>query len=137
LVEFPPPAPGDIVWCRFPNRTEIRPAKKPRPALVISVMDDIEPLRVRIAYGTSQRTDEIYPTEVLIEPRNAAAYALSGLSAPTKFCFTNVVVLPYNDTWFALAPGIPPKPTPRLGTLHPELTPMVLKAAKAAKLIQG
>lgn len=98
-------------------------------------MDDAEPTRVRVAYGTSQRINEIYPTEVLIEPRSAAAYALAGLSAPTKFCFTNVVVLPYNDRWFALAPGIPPKPTPRLGTLHAELTPAVLAAARAAKLI--
>ena len=135
MAEFPPPSPGDIVWCRFPDRADIRPARKPRPALVISVMDDVAPVRVRIAYGTSQRTNEIYPAEVLIEPRNAAAYALSGLSTATKFCFTNVVILPYNNMWFALAPGIPPKPTPRLGTLHAELTPAVLEAAKAAKLI--
>jgi hypothetical protein len=135
LVEFPPPAPGDIVWCRFPDRKEIHPAKKPRPALVISVMDEAKPLRIRIAYGTSRRTNEIHPTEVVIEPGSAAAYALSGLSAPTKFCFTNVVVLPYTDTWFALAPGIPPKPTPRLGTLHAELGSAVMAAAKAAGLV--
>lgn len=98
-------------------------------------MDEARPLRIRIAYGTSRRIAEIHTTEVLIEPGNSAAYALSGLSAPTKFCFTNVVVLPYNDTWFALAPGIPPKPTPKLGTLHAALGPAIMAAAKAAGLL--
>ena len=29
------PAPGDIVWCLFPEIPDIQPGPKPRPALVM------------------------------------------------------------------------------------------------------
>jgi hypothetical protein len=31
------PAPGDIVWCLFPEVPNIEPGPKPRPAIVLSV----------------------------------------------------------------------------------------------------
>lgn len=128
---YPAPAPGDIVWCRFPQREDIKPGPKPRPALVLSVMDDADPLRVRVAYGTTQRLDRVRPTEFVIGADHPAAYALAGLSHPTKFCFTNVVILPYNELWFAPAPGIPPKPDPRMGSLHASLVKIAERAFRS------
>ncbi|MGH8454726.1 MAG: type II toxin-antitoxin system PemK/MazF family toxin, partial [Nevskiales bacterium] len=83
MRSYPAPSPGDIVWCRFPQREHIRPAK-PRPALVLSVMDDASPVRVRVTYGTSRGTHSVAATEMLIGPENPEAYALSGLSWPTR-----------------------------------------------------
>lgn len=133
IPAYPAPAPGDIVWCRFPRREEIRPAAKKRPALVLSIMDHAAPVRVRVAYGTSKGLDRMRPTEFAITPADAAAYALSGLSFPTKFCMTNVVVLPYTHTWFAPAPGIPIGPTPRMGTLHASLVKAAERAFRATQ----
>lgn len=135
MVQYPAPAPGDIVWCRFPERAHIHPAKA-RPALVLSVMDDAKPVRVRVAYGTSQRTDSVGATEVLIGPQDAAAYSLSGLSRATKFCMRNVVVLDYTELWFTCAPGTPVRPDPRMGVLHPSLLVVVKAALRAAGLLR-
>lgn len=139
MAAYPPPAPGDLVWCRFPQREHLHPAK-PRSALVLSVMDPpgsdpALPPRVRVAYGTSQRTDRVAPTEVLISPDIPEAWALSGLSRPTKLCMTNVVVLDYTELWFERAPGSPPRPSPRLGVLHPVLMDAVRRALQAAGLL--
>jgi mRNA-degrading endonuclease toxin of MazEF toxin-antitoxin module len=134
LTSYPAPAPGDIVWSRFPERGSIHPAKA-RPALVLSVMDEADPLRVRVAYGTSRRTEDVATTEVRIGPENAAAYKLSGLSRPTKFCMKNVVVLDFTALWFDRAPGRPIGPDPRMGVLHPSLLPAVKAALIAARII--
>lgn len=61
------PEPGDFVWCRFPRLPGFpdTPGPKLRPALVIAVSDaDHE---VMVVYGTSQKTDKIYPTEFLLK----------------------------------------------------------------------
>ena len=134
MAGFPAPAPGDVVWCRFPNRERIQPAK-PRPALVLSVMDDASPIRVRVVYGTSRAVTSVRPTEVLIGPDQPAAYLLSGLSRPTKFCLTSVVILDYTDLWFGPAPAFPVRPTPQLGVLHPSIMPALRRAAIAARLL--
>jgi hypothetical protein len=49
------------------------------------------------------------------------AYALSGLSFPTKFDLRSVKELPYSEEWFR-------GQTPRPGVLHPGL----MRRAKAA-----
>ena len=98
-------------------------------------MDDTNPIRVRVAYGTSQKISSISATEVLIDPGNASAYALSGLSRPTKICMTNIVVLDYTNFWFDLAPGVPTKVTPQMGVLHPSLMGALKNALKAAGVI--
>jgi hypothetical protein len=98
-------------------------------------MDEADPIRVRLVYGTSQDCDAIAASELRIGPENQAAYALAGLSWPTKFCARNIVVLDYTDHWFALAPGIPLKPTPKLGILHPTLLAPLAAALKAAGVL--
>src|SRR5690606_10272707 len=44
---YPTPEVGDIVWCRFPEHEVLKPGPKPRPAIVLSVMDTTRPVRVR------------------------------------------------------------------------------------------
>ena len=126
---FPPPEPGDIVYCRFPQKGIPGPAPKPRPALVLAV-GEIEgklPL-VEVAYGTSRNTDRLYSGEFLISPADGEAHALAGLSYPTKFDLRNRKELPYNEDWFRVPPHAPHGQTPKLGVLHPSL----MRRAKAA-----
>ena len=94
-------------------------------------MDDVRPVRVRVIYGTSQRTDEVAATEFVVRRGDASAYALAGLSFSTKFCFNNVAVLQYTDLWFTVAPGTPPKPDPRMGSLHASLVKEAERAFRA------
>ena len=51
---WPAPEPGDIVWCRFPERPRDKPGPKPRPALVLAVTQRSGGFEVEVAYGTSQ-----------------------------------------------------------------------------------
>ena len=129
MKAFPAPAPGDIVWCRFPQVGGLGPGPKPRPALILAVQDDVAPVRVRVAYATS--VDEVEPWEFRIAPEDGPAFAASGLAFPTKFSMLKVVVLDYTDHWFAFSPGRPPRQSPRLGVLHPSLLPRARAAYEA------
>lgn len=128
---FPLPAPGDIVWCRFPHTVAERPGPKPRPALTIDVGTLRDEPAIEVIYGTSQELDRLYPGEFAITPTDEGAYDLSGLSYPTKFDTGRPVFLPYNDDWFAVAPGAPFGQNPKLGVLHPSLLPRVAAAVRA------
>ena len=125
---FPPPEPGDIVYCRFPEKELPEPALKPRPALVLAVGELEGKPHVEVAYGTSQKTDRLRSGEFLIAPADGNAYALSGLSYPTKSDLRHLNELPYNDDWFRIPPGAPHGQIPKLGVLHPGL----MRRAKAA-----
>ncbi len=131
---FPPPRPGDIVWCRFPERRSSTPGPKPRPALVLRVGEDSEgrPV-VEVAYGTSQKVDQLYAGEFAITTADRVAYAVAGLSYPTKFDLRETFELDFNDTWFGVPPGAPHGDRPKLGVLHPSLVRRVEAAVKAVK----
>jgi hypothetical protein len=124
---------GDIVWCWFSYDGFTKPGPKPRPALVINVGALRGKPAVEVLYGTSQKLNQLYPGEFAIAPADGGAYALSGLSYPTKFNTLRSVFLPYNDMWFAPAPGAPYGQTPKLGVLHPSLLPRVATAARKGK----
>lgn len=110
------------------------PGRKPRPALVLTVFDDEAPeYRVRVVYGTSQKTDRLYAGEFRIADTDGDAYRLSGLSYTTKFNLKRSVELPYNDEWFGVPPGAPRGQLPRLGVLHPSLLPRVQAAWAGAR----
>lgn len=131
---WPQPAAGELVWCRFPEDLRLAPGTKPRPALILTVFDDEPPAyRVRVAYGASQKTKQLYAGEFAVTEIDGTAYKLSGLSYPTKFNFKRLVELPYNDEWFGVAPGIPHGQTPKLGVLHPSLMHKVRAAWKAVQ----
>ena len=118
---FPLPAPGDIVYCRFPQGLG-KPGPKPRPGLVTGIAEfaDGTPAVV-VAYGTSEKTAQLHSGEFLIAPRDGAAFRVSGLSFPTKFDLGKRVALPFNDEWFRVPPAPLFGQTPKLGTLHPSL----------------
>jgi hypothetical protein len=125
---FPPPDPGDIVYCRFPEKGIPRPAPKPRPALVIAVGEVDGNPHVEVAYGTFQNTDQLHSGELQISPLDSKAYTLSGVSYPTKFDLRTRKELPYSEEWFRVPPRAPHGQTPKLGVLHPSL----VRRAKAA-----
>jgi hypothetical protein len=100
------PKAGDIVQCRFPQDKIRQPGPKERPALVVDVEEYELPdgstnIFVTVAYGTSVDVDDCHPGELKIECSDPHA----GLGLDTKFDIGNRVTLPFNDEWFAPAPG--------------------------------
>lgn len=123
------PLAGDIVWSYFPDELQKKPAEKPRPALILAVYDDNAPeFGVLVAYGTSQRVDQLYSGEFAITTADGDAYKAAGLSYDTKFNLVRSLELPFNDEYFAVPPGAPNGQRPKLGVLHPSL----MKRAAAA-----
>lgn len=129
------PEPGDIVWCHFPNANPKDPTMKNRPALVISVMDDTSPPRLRVAYGTTQRVRPVSQGQFLIS--QAAHLLQAGLATETRFSLRNLVVLDYTPHWFDYAPtpGGLKGATPRMGTLPAACMADLQRAAKEAGLL--
>lgn len=128
------PEAGEIVWCHFPENKGIEPGPKPRPALIVKVFDDrASHFIVLVAYGTSQKTDQLRSGEFLVADCEVAAYQLAGLSYSTKFSFHGTAELPYSSEWFKVPPGAPNGQTPKLGVLHPGLMQRVRAAWEAAQ----
>lgn len=124
---YPLPIPGDIVWCAFPQVIG-QPGPKKRPALVARVSPTTH--EISVVYGTSQKTNKIYPTEVALDPTDPG-FASSGLSHRTKFDVATQVQLPFDSDWFDAAPG--PQinsPLPKMGVLHPSYMPTIAVAVK-------
>lgn len=113
------PAPGDIVWCLFPELPNIEPGPKPRPALVMHVDRDDTGDFVSVVYGTSKQLARLKTGVVAIrKTSHPPAYALSGLTADTKFDFKVIVDLAWTDRYFKVPPKSPHGNNPKLGTLH-------------------
>lgn len=128
-VRWTPPAPGDIVWCRFPDLPRRSPGPKPRPALVCEVTERDDGIAVTVAYGTSQRVSQLHRGEFAITRQgHPAAYGSADLSFDTKFDFKQLVTLPWNDDFFAVPPQAPHGQHPKLGSLHASM----MRAAQAA-----
>ena len=118
---WPEPTAGEIVWCHFPDN--IHPQPIARQGLVTSTKkDDDGKLFVSVAYGTSQKTDQLSSGEFRItKAEHTAAYASAGLSYDTKFDLSKVWELPFNDAYFSVPPHAPHGQIPKLGTLHPSM----------------
>ena len=98
------PAPGDIVWCRFPELPRRSPGPKPRPALVLEVTERQDGATVTVVYGTSQQLHRLSAGEfVLRRQSHSAAYQAAGLSYDTKFDFKQSIELPWIEEFFAVA----------------------------------
>lgn len=135
-ARFALPEPGDLVWCRFPEDSRLKPAPKPRPALVLAVGyhdSDADLPMVRIAPGTSRKTEpgQVFPWEFLIERDDSGPFKVTGLSYSTKFNVRNTLELPYTSEFFEPPPQRPFGKTPKLGVLHATYV-ATLKAAAAA-----
>ncbi|MBC7625099.1 MAG: type II toxin-antitoxin system PemK/MazF family toxin [Aeromicrobium sp.] len=123
------PAPGDIVWCLFPQLPNIEPGPKPRPAIVVSVEQREDGDVVSVVYGTSQNVTRLKSGEVAItQSRHSAAYALAGLAYDTKFDFKHIIELAWSDRYFKVPLRNRHGNTPKMGTLHAT----VLHAVEAA-----
>jgi hypothetical protein len=58
------PAPGDIVWCLFPEIPDIKLGPKLRPAIVLSVERRDDGDQVSVVYGTSRHLMRLKTGEV-------------------------------------------------------------------------
>ena len=133
-IAWPPPEPGDIVWCRFPQDVLDGPGTKPRPALVLAVAQYEEGAGVLVGYGTSQKLSRLLTGEFAIRRmENAAAYKLAGLSADTKFDLGRTLELPWNERYFSVPPNPRFGQSPKLGSLHIAMTRTVEAALRASK----
>lgn len=131
---WPAPEPGDILWCRFPERPRDKPGPKPRSALVLAVAQHEDGVIVSVAYGTSQALSKMHAGEFAIRREEApSAFALAGLSYDTKFDLRQIVDLPWNDVFFEVPPAAPHGQSPKLGTLHPSMIHAAKSAAKAVE----
>ncbi len=115
---WPRPEAGDLVWCHFPHLPLLQPGAKPRPALIVRVIERDPHHRVFLAYGTSQKTASLRSGEFLMRKDDSAAFRLSGLSFDTKFSFANTVELDYSNQWFKVPPHAPCGQSPKIGVLH-------------------
>jgi hypothetical protein len=132
-IYWPLPAPGDIVWCLFPEIPDMEPGPKPRPAIVMRVERREDGDSVSVVYGTSQRVSRLKVGEMaIIEHNNPAAFALSGLAYDTKFDFKVIVDLPWSDRYFKAPSKSLHGNTPKLGTLHATILRAVEAAYRAA-----
>jgi len=128
------PAPGDIVWCRFPNLPRRDPGPKPRPALVCSVAEHEDGAAITVAYGTSQGLHRLHKGEFAITKQgNPAAYGSAGLSFDTKFDLKQRVELPWNTDFFAVPAHSPHGQHPKLGSLHASMMRAVQTAYQAVE----
>ncbi len=105
---------------------------KPRPVLIVTVYEDHSPqFDVAVAFGTSQKTTQLFAGEFAIQRvQHTHAYTLAGLSYDTKFNMCRMVTLPYCNEWFNAAPGAPQGHSPKLGTLHSSMLRAVAAAAR-------
>ena len=102
--------------------------------MIVKEFDDQAPhFIVLVAYGTSQKTDQLRSGEFLLAGHETAVYQLAGLSYSTKFSFHNTVELPYNSEWFKVPPSASNGQTPKLGVLHPSLMQRIRAAWEAAQ----
>ena len=131
---WPAPEPGDIVWCRFPERPRDKPGPKPRPALVLEVTQRTDGIEVKVAYGTSQKLERLRAGEFAIRKLDTvAAYALAGLSFDTKFDLVKTLSLPWDDAFFAVPPDPRYGQIPKLGSLHSGMVKIVEAALRATR----
>jgi hypothetical protein len=135
MPAWPLPAPGDIVWCRFPELPRRNPGPKPRPALVCDVTEHEDGVAVTVAYGTSQKLNRLYAGEFAITKQDhPAAYASAGLSFDTKFNLGQLVELPWSQAFFAVPAQAPYGQQPKLGSLHASMMRTVQAAYVAARM---
>ena len=106
------------MWCHFPQSPLLQPGPKPRPALIVRVIERNPHYRVFVAYGTSQKTASLRSGEFLIRKDGSTAFKLSGLSFDTKFSFSKTVELDYSSQWFKVPPLAPCGQLPKIGVLH-------------------
>ncbi|MEH1300993.1 hypothetical protein V7I42_08320 [Raoultella ornithinolytica] len=120
------PNPGDIVWFLHPDDSKMR------PGVVLGVSKRKH--EVIVAFGTSQKTHKLYPSEFLIAKTDGdEAFGLSGLSYDTKFDLARTCILPFTTEFFAKAPRKNNVPPPKMGSVHIMYNNAMRRAKKNSK----
>ena len=131
---WPAPEPGDIVWCRFPERPRDKSGPKPRPALVLEIAQMADGIEVKVAYGTTQKLGRLQAGEFAIRKLdNSAAYVLAGLSYDTKFDLVKTLSLPWDTMFFAVPRDARHGQIPKLGSLHSGMIKVAESALRATR----
>lgn len=93
------PAVGATVSCLFPeDERPNRPGPKRRPCIVLDSGTQGDRRYLCVAYGTRIRADDATALELSINDPEGLAQA--GLHQPTRFMFTRIRQLPFNDRFF-------------------------------------
>lgn len=127
------PAPGDVVWCRFPyDERPNHPAPSGHPALVFQVVQQNSgTFSVQVAFGTSNITRAPHHLNLVIHNMRSLDHA--GLQRATLFDLGRVRFLPWTSDWFH---AIGRNKTPIMGGLDIE-TLGRLRQILAARQNQG
>jgi hypothetical protein len=135
VATWPLPAPGDIVWCWFPELPDRKPGPKPRPALVCEVVEREDGVSLSVAYGTSKGLQRLHAGEFAVTKQgNPAAYSAAGLSFDTKFNLVQRIELPWTLDFFAVPAHAPHGQQPKLGSLHASMMRALKAAFEAARI---
>lgn len=114
---------GAIVFVWLPNEgAPTQPGPKFRPVYILDVADG----RAKVAYGTSQRTREIFRGEFLISHSE-----FPQLAKDTKFSLRKHYWIPLNEAFFTRHGKLV-----SLGRLTPELSQRVVTAAEEIGMIE-
>ena len=95
----------DIVWCRFPESSELKPGPKPRPALVKRVLKDPKTgtYAVEVIFGTGTLKPGLQNQLVVSHYRDLEE---GGLSKATRFDLELTKKLPWAKEFFVeIHPG--------------------------------
>jgi hypothetical protein len=136
MRNWPPPSPGDIVWCHFPFLPATEPGPKPRPALVVGVRVLEDGVAVRVAYATTRRTTTLRSGEFLItKDKHPVAFKQAGLAFDTKFDLNRVLELPWSERYFKVPPTVNRAygQTPKMGSLHASMSRALIAAHDATR----
>lgn len=114
---------GAIVFVWLPEEgASSQPGPKFRPVYILDVVDG----RAKVAYGTSQRTREIFRGEFLI-----AHAEFPSLDKDTKFSLRRHYWIPLNEAFFTRNGKLV-----SLGRLTPVLSQRVVTAAEEVGMIE-
>lgn len=93
---------GDILYCLFPyDLVSKEPAPEAHYVIVIGFKEiDGVPVKLKVVYGTSQKTNDVRDTELLVDKDTCKKFSDTGLTKPTKFQFRNPLELEYTDKYF-------------------------------------
>lgn len=138
LCICPLPDHWQIVFCNFPDDpTKLAPGRNPHPCLVVDIYDpdparpDL-PGRVGLVPGTSQgpagsaKVRAISASEMDVSPSPG-----TGLSRTTRFKFSQVLAIPFEDHYFACS-GVRPV---HAGKLPDSLVAAAITAENAAATV--
>lgn len=111
----PLPNIGDTLWFSPKSMGPYWP--KDRPCVVIGVSELKH--EVLVAFGTSKKTNKLYPSEFLISRTDGdEVFDVSGLSHDTKFDVAKSIILPFTTEFFGRAPRKNNVPSPKMGSIH-------------------